>query len=193
MIHDKNKTEHEIGPNKSERILSPRGVQFQNMAAVSNSDRYVEPQEGGLFRKIFNTGTHAGRTDLTNAVFVLVAVLVGIACLIVAHTNTVKYLWTHKKDEIQKVSSKAKSETSHEDFNLPQRVSMDDQIDMMNRQIKEIQKERTLRKKLHELNQSVSREGNESVSKTGQPSPDQKEKEMSPNTEAQRAAVMQGE
>lgn len=192
MIHDENKTEHEIGPNKSKRILSPRGAQFQNVATVSISDRYVEPQEGGLFRKIFNTGTHAGRTDLMNAIFVLVAVLVGIACLIVVYTNSVKYLQTHKKDEIQKVSSKAKSESSHEDFNLPQSVSMDDQIDMMNRQIEEIKNERVSRRKLHKLKESAGLQSVESRSKTGQTYTDQNENEEPPKTDSQSAEGMKG-
>jgi len=155
-------------------------------------DRYVEPQEGGLFKKIFNTGTHAGRTDLTNFIFVVAAVLVGVACLVIAHINSVKYRLTHQIEETQKITSQAKSELSPEGSNLPQSVSMDDQNDMMTRQIEEIKKERTLRKKLRELNQSVSRDGNESGSTTGRPSPDQKEKDKSPNTEVQGATLLQG-
>jgi|GEM_PF-2992722 len=158
MNHEGQNNKPDIERKKSERILSPRGAQFQNAATFNIGNRYVEPQEGGFFKRIFNTGTHAGRADLMNAVFVLVAVLVGVACLVIAHINGIKYRLTHQIEEMQKTSSSAKGNPSPEASNMPQSVTMDDQIDMMNSQIEEIKNERALRKKLRELKESAGRQ-----------------------------------
>jgi hypothetical protein len=175
--------------NPNTRVLSP----LKNLTNISfpqgSSNSYSDLEGKSFLRKFFNKNTHAGRADRLSFFLLLIS---GLVILAIIGGLYLKSLQLHSQKSAKVPPHPGVSSGLSDDKLSVGEIPMDDQIEMMNRQIAEIKKEREAKKKLQQLQREADKLREESASRTEQPPPQKNESVAAPKADSQPAGVLQG-
>ncbi len=155
MNHDQeNQADNKEQKNPNQRVLSPRKNLTNISLPHSSSNSYSDLEGKSFLRKFFNKNTHAGRADRLSFFLLLISGLVIFAIMGGLYLNSVQL---HSQIASKVIPHpRVSSEASDDKLTLGE-IPMDDQIEMMNRQIAEIKKEREAKIKLKQLQQEADK------------------------------------